>query len=180
MAPNSSKPEPAAPPHKAPLGLKTVAIFEVVKGALVLLIGLGFLSLVHHDVQAAIEETMRTLRLDPAWHYSQKFIEASARLTDTRLRLLAIAALAYALVRFVEAYGLWHELHWAEWFAVISAAIYLPVEVYHFSRRPDWTRAGLFFFNLFIVIYLAWILINNHRKKVRERASQPGQAGPLA
>lgn len=167
-------------PHKAPLGLKTVAIFEIVKGVIILVVGMGLLSLVHHDVQADAERILHSLRLDPAWHYSKIFIEASARLTDTRLRLIAFAALGYALIRFVEAYGLWHELHWAEWFAVISAAIYLPVEIYHFSRRPDFVRAALFFFNLLIVIYLARILANNHRKKMQEKAAQQGRAGPLA
>ena len=51
-------------------------------------------------------------------------------MTDARLWLLAAAATAYALVRGVEAYGLWFERRWAEWFALVSAGLYVPVEIF--------------------------------------------------
>jgi uncharacterized membrane protein (DUF2068 family) len=160
------------PHHKAPLGLRTVAIFELIKGSLVLLVGLGLLSLIHRDVQAAAEQILHRFHIDPAWHYSRIFVERSARLTDASLRLLTLYALLYAIIRFVEAYGLWHERHWAEWFAVISAGIYLPVEAYHFSSQPSWHRAALFVFNLLIVIYLGMVLTANHRKKAALQAEK--------
>lgn len=165
----TTAPPKAEPHHKAPLGLRTVAVYEFVKGLLVLMVGLGLLSLIHRDVQAAAETVLRTLHIDPAWHYSRTFVEASAKLTPTSIRLLALGLIAYAVVRFVETYGLWHERPWAEWFAVVSASVYLPVEVYHFCRHPTLIRAGLFLFNLAIVIYLAWLLLQNHRRKVLAR-----------
>jgi uncharacterized membrane protein (DUF2068 family) len=164
-SPSETTISPANPRRKAPLGLRTVAIFEFVKGSLVLLVGLGCLSLVHRDVQTYAEDIIRTLHLDPAWHYPRVFIETSAKLNDTRLRLIAGAAILYAVIRFIETYGLWHERPWAEWFAVVSASVYLPVEIFHFTRHPDFTRAGVFVFNLIIVIYLAWLLAADHRKK---------------
>ncbi|MCZ7627423.1 MAG: DUF2127 domain-containing protein [Candidatus Methylomirabilis sp.] len=39
-------------------------------------------------------------------------------------------AAGYASVRFVEAYGLWLERRWAEWFAAVSGGIYIPFEIY--------------------------------------------------
>ena len=40
-------------------GVRLVAVFEALKGALVLGVGLGLLSLVHHDLQAVAERLVR-------------------------------------------------------------------------------------------------------------------------
>src|SRR5579884_1746015 len=121
----------AAHPHQAPLGLRTVAIFEFAKGLIVLVAGLGLLSLIHQDVQAKAEEIVRLLHLNPARQYPSIFIDFAKNLNDARLWFFSVAALVYAAVRFVETYGLWHDLAWAEWFAVLSSGMYLPVELYH-------------------------------------------------
>src|SRR5271154_7121154 len=128
------------PAHKAPLGLRGVAVFELIKGVLFLIIGLGALSLVGKDVDQAAENILRLLHLDPTWHYSKLFIDESAKVTDTRLRLIAMVSLTLSAIRVVESYGLWHERPWAEWLAVISATVYIPIELRHFYNYP--TRAA--------------------------------------
>lgn len=142
-------------------GVRTIAIFEAAKGALVLLAGLGLLALVHRDVQAFAERLVRLSHLDPASHYPHIFIDAASRVTDGRLWLLSGAAAAYALVRCVEAYGLWFERRWAEWFALVSAGLYLPVEVYELWHHASWLKAALLFSNLLVVAYLGYALIHS-------------------
>jgi uncharacterized membrane protein (DUF2068 family) len=73
---------------------------------------------------------------------------------DSRLRSLAALALLYATVRFVEAYGLWHVRAWAEWFAIISGSVYIPIEIYELFHRTTWMRALVLATNLAIVAYL--------------------------
>ena len=87
-------------------GIRLVALFEGLKGALILLAGFGLLALVHRDLQDVADELVRRFHLNPARHYPRIFIEASGKTTDTQLWLLAGAALLYAAFRFVEAYGL--------------------------------------------------------------------------
>ena len=58
-----------------------------------------------------------------------------AEVTNTRLWLMAGFAALYATVRFTEAYGLWHGRRWAEWFAALSGAVYVPVELYELLAR---------------------------------------------
>lgn len=160
--------------HKAPLGLRTVAIFELAKGLLVLAVGLGVLSLLHRDVGDVAEDIVRWLHFDPARHYPAVFIDAASKLTDSRLWLLSFGAMIYAAIRFLETYGLWHERSWAEWFAVLSAGLYLPVEVYHVFHSPSWVGLGVLSVNLIIVIYLGRLLAAaHHRKKIR-LAQPPG------
>ena len=151
--------------NQAPLGLRTVALFEFAKGTLVFLVGLGAFSLIHQNVEASVEELLRTLHLDPAWHYAHMLVEATSKLNDHSLRLLGFAAMAYAIIRYVEAYGLWHSRAWAEWFAVVSASLYVPVEIYHLSKGLNWARVAVFVGNIIIVLYLAHLLRIKHRQK---------------
>jgi uncharacterized membrane protein (DUF2068 family) len=137
-------------------GLRTVAVFEAAKGFLVIAAGVGALSLVHHDAQRVAEAVVRHLHLNPARHYPQVFIAAAARVTDARLWLLASGAFAYSAVRIVEAYGLWHARAWAEWLAMISGGLYLPVEAYELVRRANAVKAGVLAVNLAVVACVAY------------------------
>jgi uncharacterized membrane protein (DUF2068 family) len=141
----------------APTGLRTVAALEAAKGILVMLAGLGLLSLLHHDVQSLAESVVRHLHLNPAREYPRVFIEAASRLTDARLWLLASGAFAYAVVRGVEAYGLWRARGWAEWFAIVSGAIYLPLEIYELVHHATALKAVLLLANAGIVGYVGYL-----------------------
>jgi uncharacterized membrane protein (DUF2068 family) len=158
-------PVAVAPKHKAPLGLRTVAMFEAAKGLVVLIAGLGLLSLIHRDAQQIAEQIVRLMGMDPAHEAPSVFIDAASKLTDAKLWFYSAAALMYSTVRFVETYGLWHELPWAEWFAVISASLYLPFELYHLWENRNFISLAVPVINICIVIYLARLLIHSSRTK---------------
>ncbi len=143
--------------RKRRAGLRTVAVFEAAKGLLVLVVGLGLLSLLHHDLQRAAEGVVRHLHLNPARHYPRIFIEAAARVGDSRLWLLAGGAFAYAGARAVEAYGLWRARAWAEWFAILAGGLYLPVELYELARHATVLKAAVLLVNLGIVGYVGYV-----------------------
>lgn len=146
-------------------GLRLVAAFEAGKGLLVLLAGCGLLSMLHRDVQQIAEDLVRLSHLNPASHYPRIFIDAAARTTDSRLLVLAALAFAYALVRLVEGYGLWHERRWAEWFAAISSGLYVPVEVFELAAHPSWPKALTLTANLAVVLYMTWSLWRTRRPR---------------
>lgn len=138
-------------------GLCTVAFFEALKGVLVLVAGVGLLSLVHQDLQAVAERLVRFSHLNPAHQYPRVFIEASASITESQLKLLAALAFLYAGVRFIEAYGLWHMKAWAEWLAIVLWAVYLPVEVFELIKHATFIRGGILLINAGVVIYLVYV-----------------------
>lgn len=139
-------------------GMRTVAVFEAAKGALVLLAGFGVLSLIHHDVQAAADRFVRLSHLNPAGKYPRIFLDAVTRLDDARLWWLAALALGYAVGRAIEAYGLWRGRRWAEWFALAAGASYLPIEAYELRYGLTWFKAGIIATNLVVVAYMAYAL----------------------
>jgi len=137
-------------------GLRIVAIFEATKGVLVLFVGLKLLSLVHHGAQNLGEEIVERFHLNLAHHHPRILSEVLTHLDNSHLRLLAGAALAYSTVRFIEAYGLWRMRAWAEWFAILSGGIYLPLELYELIRHPSPVKAAVLLINIGIVAYLIY------------------------
>jgi uncharacterized membrane protein (DUF2068 family) len=131
--------------------IRAVSVFEAAKGTMVLLAGFGALSLIHHDVQRITEQLVGHLHLNPAKHYPRIFLDTAAHVTDARLWLLTTLAVAYALVRFIEAYGLWRGRRWAEWFAAVSGGIYIPFEIYELSKGITLLALSALAVNLLIV-----------------------------
>ncbi len=148
------------------VGVRTIAIIEAAKGLLVLLVGFGAMSLVHRDVERFAVGLVRHAHLNPASRYPHIFIEAAAKATDPRLWMLALAAFLYAAVRLIEAYGLWYRRQWAEVFAVVTGALYLPVEIYELIERVTAVRIAVFAVNGLIVAFLGhtWWR-GKHRKR---------------
>jgi uncharacterized membrane protein (DUF2068 family) len=160
-------------------GVRAIAFFEAVKGGLVLVAGFGLLALVHRDLEDLAERLVMHSHLNPASHYPRVFIEAAAHTSDSRLRTLAALAFVYSTVRFVEAYGLWKMRAWAEWFAIISGCVYLPVELYELVEKPTLIRAGILILNALVVAYLLYVRFSRtghivedaiHRTEAENRA----------
>jgi uncharacterized membrane protein (DUF2068 family) len=140
--------------HRGNRGIRLVALLEAAKGAVVIIAGFGLMALIHRDVQAVAEDVVRHLHINPARHFPHIFLDAAAAASDARLWAMALAAMLYAVIRFAEAYGLWREQAWAEWFGIISGALYLPLEVYELTVRISAIKVSILLVNLVVVGWL--------------------------
>ena len=145
-------------------GLHIVALFEGAKGLLVLIVGFGLLSFIHKDIHEAAMRLVKHIHLNPASHYPRIFLDLTERINDTKLWGMAIAATMYFVVRIVEAVGLWLRKTWAEWFAVLTGGMYIPIEIFEVARNVTWPRVTVLVVNLGVVSYLLFILIRNGKK----------------
>lgn len=154
------RPHYAIKPIKCPHNtIKVIAAFEAFKGFVAIAAASGFLLLVHQDLHALAVRLVEHAHLNPAAKYPRIFIEATTHLHNPKLALLALGAAAYSLARFVEAYGLFREAAWAEIFAAISGAIYVPFEVAELIHRFSWlsvTALGLNIAVVAIMVYALW------------------------
>jgi uncharacterized membrane protein (DUF2068 family) len=157
-----------APSHKT-LALRSVAIFEAAKGLMVLFLGLGLLRLVHKNLDAFAEQLIRFLHVAPGGRLSNLFVTAAGKTTDKHLWVLALAAMVYAIVRFAEAFGLWYDREWAEWFALLSGSMYLPWEVYSLMRHPHVIKWVVLSVNVAIVAYMLVLRVQAGAAKTRVR-----------
>jgi len=149
--------------------LRSVAVFEAAKGALVLVVGFGLLAFTSGHVQHFAERLVHHLHLNPSAHHPLIFTRLSEALTDGRVALLIAGAAAYACVRFVEAYGLWHGRSWAEWLAAVSGAIYIPFEVLNLYHHHGWVSATALVANVVVVALM--LAAVHERRRVRATAA---------
>ena len=138
--------------------LRTVALFEAFKGALVLAAGCGLLALFHGDAQRFADALVGRLHLNPAKNTPRVFLQLLENISNSQLWLLAGFAAMYATLRFIEAYGLWRGRRWAEWLAALSGGIYVPVEIYELTRGVSWIKLAALLLNTAVVAYMCYML----------------------
>jgi uncharacterized membrane protein (DUF2068 family) len=149
-------------------GLRTVAVLEAVKGAAVVALCAVLLTLLHKDLDVVVVHLTHWLRLNPDSRVADLFYDLADRTTGRGIWAAVTVGLAYSACRFVEAYGLWNERHWAEWFAVISGAIYVPIEVFAVIAHPHWFRLLVLVCNIVVVLFVLRILLENNRRERSE------------
>ncbi|HKN17804.1 MAG TPA: DUF2127 domain-containing protein [Candidatus Sulfotelmatobacter sp.] len=138
--------------------LRLVASFEFTKGIFVLLIGMSAILLVHKDAWVIAESLLALLHISTDRHSAQLFLDFADDLTDARLWAAARLAFAYSALRFAEAYGLWKQRRWAEWFAFGSGTLLIPLEIRELWRGVTPLRSAVFVGNLIIVFYMLYLL----------------------
>ncbi len=146
-------------------GLHVVALFEGAKGLLVLLVGFELLTHIHKDIHEAAMHLVKHLHLNPASHYPRIFLDLTEHIDDTKLWSMALAAAIYSILRMIEATGLWLRKTWAEWFAILTASMYIPVEIYEVVTKVSWARITVLVINLGVLSYLLFVLIKERKMK---------------
>lgn len=156
-------PPQAVDTHTPKAGLRAIALFEMLKGGLALAAAITIIAIRNRDFEELAEHWIDKLHMNPNWHISQMFVHAAGNVTESRIWAIVGAAAAYMIVRFVEAYGLWHARVWAEWFVILSGALYLPWEIYEVAERPNAFRYVIFAGNLAIVLYMLYVRVRETR-----------------
>lgn len=135
-------------------GVRAIALFEALKGLVALVFSFILVSLRHRDLNQFAGELFSTLHLNPEGWLAAKISGFVSGLTPAYIELFFVAILSYALLRFIEAYGLWRLKPWAQWLGIISGAIYIPIELYDIFTRPSLIGTMILIFNAAIVAYL--------------------------
>jgi len=147
--------------------LRVVASFEFVKGVFVLMIGLSALLLMRQDVWVIAESLLALLHISTDRHSAQLFLDFADSVTEARLWTAVWLALIYSALRFTEAYGLWKERVWAEWVALTSGALLLPLEIHGLMRGITVVRTVIFLGNIAVVVFMLYLIRANPRRRAR-------------
>jgi len=148
-------------------GVRTVATIEFTKGVLVVLAGLGVFTMRHRNIWGVAESFLEFIHANPHHHMVGFFINIVYRLHDVHLWKIVTIAAIYTILRFVEAYGLWYALPWAEWLAFASGTIYVPFEVIDLVRHPTWFALAVLIVNLVIVLYMLYLRLEAARSRLQ-------------
>lgn len=139
-------------PHKN--GVAFIAGFKLVKGFLLLLVGLGLLKLVHAEIATLFSLLIEALHL----HADSRILHALVLKVDAlqphTVLVMGVISLGYAGLLLIEGVGLWLEVSWAAYLTVISTSLLLPFELYEVLQQVSAFRIGGLLLNLVIVVYL--------------------------
>jgi uncharacterized membrane protein (DUF2068 family) len=138
----------------AETGLLLIAVFKLVKGLLLVAVGVGALKMLHRDLALAVTHWVDILRADPDNRYIHRLVEKAFSVSPKQLKELSVGTFFYASLLLTEGIGLLLRKHWAEYFTVITTTALLPLEIYELSRRFTFTRVGVLAVNVAIVLYL--------------------------
>jgi uncharacterized membrane protein (DUF2068 family) len=144
--------------------LRTIGIFEAAKGIAAMAGTVGLLRLVHHDIRVQLADIIEHLGMRPNSHYPAILLRYADLLHNADLRWLLLLAIGYAMLRFFESYGLWHNLAWGEWLGVLSGAIYIPIEISRLAHLPTVPGYIVFAGNVIVVAFLAIQLWRRRRR----------------
>jgi uncharacterized membrane protein (DUF2068 family) len=140
--------------------LKLIAVFKIVKGVLLLIIGFSLLVL-----------NSRTGWMDAISDWADEEIllvhskvllyllgKLQAVLSDGQLRAPGLLALFYSAILFTEGIGVYLQKRWAEFLMVFATATLIPFEVRHIYHRPSIAGFVILAANCFIVWFLFRVL----------------------
>jgi uncharacterized membrane protein (DUF2068 family) len=136
--------------------VRLIALFKLLKAALLIGVGIGALKMFHKDVTSVLQHWVSLLGLDPGNRYVDLALQKASNLSPNKIRGLGIGSFLYAGLFLTEGVGLCLMRRWAEWLTVIITGSFVPVEVYHIYHRPTPIKILVLIINLAIVGYLLY------------------------
>lgn len=140
--------------NENPTTLLLIALFKLFKGVLLLCVAIGALRLLHKDVAEVVMRWVYVLHFDPDNRFIHSVIERSFGVEPKHLKELSAGTFFYSALLLTEGTGLLLRKRWAEYFTVISTAVFIPLEIYEIFHRLSWMKVGVLAINVAIVWYL--------------------------
>ncbi len=150
----------AAPKQQRAPTLYAIVAFKLLKGALLLLAGGVFFSLVGVDLQQQFSRMLQEANFDPEGKLFGDFGRWLQTVTPSNIRMFATGTILYSAFSLVEGSGLWRRASWAGWMAIGESAFFVPIEIYEMVGHFSVTLLVVLLLNIVIVWYL---YANRHR-----------------
>lgn len=145
--------------------LRAIGSMELIKGLAVFAGALWLFLDSQRDFVATATALVNVLHVAPGGRFASWLLDLVSQVTPEKVRSVALIGFAYSGLRFIEAYGLLTARIWAEWFAILSCAIFIPFEIAEILRESTVFRWGLLLLNSAILAYLVHIRYAARRRQ---------------
>jgi uncharacterized membrane protein (DUF2068 family) len=135
-------------------GVRLIAAFKLLKGLVLLAVGIGAIKLLHKDLALEVEHWADIFRVDPHNRYFHRLLSKVLTLDPRKLRELSVGTFFYAAMDLTEGTGLLLGKRWAEYFTIITTSSFIPLEIYEVARHMSAGSAIVLLLNIAVVIYL--------------------------
>lgn len=147
-------------PHAHP-GLHLIALVEGIKGVLALLAASGLALIGPAPLQRWVHALINRFQLDPD-HGAMAWLAHT--ISPGVVHLAAFAVFLYGLLHLIEGWGLWRARAWASMLGCITAALYLPFDIFALATHRHWLEAVVVLINVIVVWVLAHDLLVRRRR----------------
>ena len=137
------------------VGFLIIAVFKLIKGVLLLAVGIGALSLLHGNLLALMTQGADAVQVSAQNQLLQELLQRFGLLNPKQIVLISVITFSYSAVLLVEGVGLLLEKVWAEYLTAIITASFVPFEMYELIKRFTAARIILLVVNVVVVIYLS-------------------------
>ena len=146
-----------------------IAAIKLVKGAALLLLALGVLTLANRDLSDVFDQFLRWVHLDPERTFFARMGDWLDTVTPANVRAVASGTFLCGLFLVIEAVGLLFRAKWAIWLAIGESAFFIPIEIFELMPRPNAPHhysIGLLIV-LIINVAVVWYLYKNRERLFR-------------
>lgn len=135
-----------------------IALFKFIKGALLLGLAFGALTLLHKDVASEVERWLDQLRIDPDNQFIGALLSKLQLIHTEELKELSALGAGYAALFVTEGTGLLFRKRWAEWLTIVATTSLMPLEIYELVKEFTAVRLIALLINAAVVLYLIYVV----------------------
>jgi uncharacterized membrane protein (DUF2068 family) len=159
--------------RKGTTTLLLIAVFKLVKGLLLIAVGVGAFKLINRNVEDTFEHWVSVLRVDPDNVLIHKLVTRVLSISPNQLKALGVGTFFYAGLLLTEGTGLLLRKGWAEYFTIITTAGLIPLEIYELARHVSAAKLAVLAVNVAIVVYLV-VRVRAFRKTAADGSPEFG------
>ncbi|MDQ1489155.1 MAG: hypothetical protein QOJ23_1669 [Actinomycetota bacterium] len=134
--------------------LPWIAAERGVRAAILVAVGVVFLTHTQTDWGRVVTDAARHLGLDPSRNALEHLSGRARRLSPGKLRRYGAVAVAYGMLEAAESYGLGRRRRWGEYLTVAATSVLLIPETGELATKPSPLKALTLVINAAIVAYL--------------------------
>ncbi|HEY2902680.1 MAG TPA: DUF2127 domain-containing protein [Polyangia bacterium] len=155
----TSSPSPSANPRaeepaRSDRLIIAIGIFKLVKTAVLLVAGVGALTVVPEQVARWIARVAFWMGAAPGHRVMRQLGERVLFAPQSRMREVGILAIGYAMIFLIEGTGILRRKTWAEWLTAIVTASFIPLEIYEIAVHVNTGKIVALAINVAIAAYL--------------------------
>lgn len=136
--------------------LLVIAVFKFLKGALLLALAFGALSLLHKNLAAELGYWLGQLRIDPDNQFVGSLLSKLQFVHARELKEISALGASYAALFLTEGTGLLFRKRWAEWLTIVATSSLMPLEIYQLTKEFTVIRLLVVLVNAAVVLFLIY------------------------
>ena len=156
--------------------LKLIALFKIVKGVLLLVLGVSLLCLDAWSdwTNAPLKWIANEILLQRSKVISYLLRNLQTILSGGVRHATAFLSLFYAAIFFTEGIGVYLQQRWAALLIIFECAAFIPIELHHLWHRPGLVGALILLAN-YLIVWFLYVLLKRDRRKTQVAAGRTGR-----